>query len=1028
MSRRNGASRSTIALTLVLVGLLALGALVAAQVGDLLGLSHTAADVPDEQTSAAPARPDVAAPAVSAVVAPGVPSLQLAAGSVAAAYAARGLARPEVTSDEPGVRSDDEPDDEPDDTCCRLVATVDAGSGLTGEQFRLTTDAGIRVVAGTEAGARAGLYTVADRVRSATEVVPDDQDGVTQEPRLGLRLTDVGAVGLDDDPARFAAGDDYSLNSDVVGSAVLPAAPWVDPAAVRAIETQFRALVDHASEQGYNGVVVPGFLEYVTFPDLGVYPEGDPHVARAEAMVQAFAPVWRYAHDMGMKVYLMTDMLAVSPPLEEYLERTVGGLDTTSPALWSVYQAGLRELWTGMPFLDGVMVRIGEGGSAYQLPGWDYGSRIAVTTPAAVRAMLTAFLETAGAADKDVIFRTWTVGVGAVGDLHTNPQSYDEVLGGLDDPHLVVSTKYVAGDFYSHLPINPTLRTGTQRRIVELQARREFEGQGSLPVDLGDLTQRALADLLAANPHIEGVWDWAQTGGPLYAGPRALYLRDGFWQLWDLNAYLAARLAVDPTTSVPAARADWVRQTFSSDPATVAAVSEAYALSRDAITDGLYIGPFADRSVKALGLEPPPMMWIFEWDIVSGDSATFDTVYALTRERVDEAVAQGHRAAATAARMRELVAATPASTWRDPAQRTAFLAALDYEQDLLATLDAYRETVLRHAQWLDTGSGAARAAWRTAEQRFQAARAAHDARYGDDPELPAYNFAAADLGLHRADLGDAATWTSRGLLALTLAALGLGAWSARRPRFAGHRALHLLWTGATRPWRLADASAAAGRPGRTDRVLLVALPAVVLVASREAYTAFSAPVHLALTLGAWLVLALVVLALGAGRRAWWPLLATVGGVALVRSALLLAVLSWRGPGRYWFGFWTLPTQRAVYVTVAFAAFCWLFVATYLALRAAYGASRRRAAGVVAGAVGAVLLVGGAVVAALGLETVLSTWNDQMALLPWGLHRILGFCVYLGIPTSLPAGVAVAGAVLCAVAGLLQLGRRPAPSR
>jgi hypothetical protein len=36
-------------LTLVLVGLLALGAVVAAQVGDLLGLSHTPADVPAEQ-------------------------------------------------------------------------------------------------------------------------------------------------------------------------------------------------------------------------------------------------------------------------------------------------------------------------------------------------------------------------------------------------------------------------------------------------------------------------------------------------------------------------------------------------------------------------------------------------------------------------------------------------------------------------------------------------------------------------------------------------------------------------------------------------------------------------------------------------------------------------------------------------------------------------------------------------------------------------------------------------------------------
>ncbi|WP_156044190.1 hypothetical protein [Cellulomonas sp. HZM] len=1004
MTRRDAAPRP-FALALVLVLLLALGAAVAVGIGGTLGLSHTAADVPDEQPSAAAARADEPAPAVRGVVAPDEPSLQLAARSVAAAYSSRGLGTPQVLAA-----------DYTRGPCCDVVATVDPTSGLTGEQFRLTSGSGVHVVAGTAAGARAGLYTVADRVRSAAVVVPADEQGVTQAPRLGLRLTDVGAVGLDDDPARFSSGDDYSLNSDVVGSALLPTAPWVDDAAVRTISAQFHQLVDHASEQGYNGVVVQGFLEYVTFADLGVYPAGDPHVARAQAMVRAFAPVWQYAHDMGMKVYLMTDMLAVDPPLESYLERTVGSLDATSPQLWSVYQDGLRELFASMPFVDGLMVRIGEGGSAYQLPGWDYSSKIAVTTPAAVQAMLHALLATAGDAGKDVVFRTWTVGFGDVGDLHTNPDAYERVLGDIHDPHLVVSTKYSAGDFYSHLPINPTLAVGDQRRIVELQARREFEGQGSLPDDTGDLTQRALREVLAANPHVEGVWDWAQTGGPLYAGPRALYLRDGFWQLWDANAYLAARIASDPDVDVAAARADWVRQTFSADPETVAAISQAYALSRSAITDGLYIGPYANQSVKALGLEPPPMMWLFEWDIVSGDSATFDTIYALTKGHVDEAIAQGHAAAATAARMRSLVAGTPASSWRDPAQRTSFLAALDYEADLLATLDAYRETVLRHAQWLDTGSGAARTAWRSAEDRFATARAAHVARYGDDLQLPAYNFTAADLGTLRADRDPAMAWVSRLLLVLVAVALGLGAWSRGATRFPGHAALRALWNGATRPWRLRPDDLPSGV---VDRVLVWAVPAVVLVASRSAYTWFAAPVHLALTLGAWLLFALVACAV-LGRRSRFALLATIGGVALLRTVLLLAVLSWRGPGRYWFGFWTIPGQRALYVSIAFAAFCWLFVATAAVLRSGYGLGRRRAWGVVALAVGVVLLVGGGVVAAIGLEDVLTLWNDQLALLPWGLHRILGFCTYLGIPESLAVDVAVAGAVLGVVGAVLAL--------
>lgn len=57
---------------------------------------------------------------------------------------------------------------------------------------------------------------------------------------------------------------------------------------------------------------------------------------------------------------------------------------------------------------------------------------------------------------------------------------------------------------------------------------------------------------------------------------------------------------------------------------------------------------------------------------------------------------------------------------------------------------------------------------------------------------------------------------------------------------------------------------------------------------------------------------------------------------------------------------------------------------------------------------------------------LTVWNDQLALLPWGLSRILGITVYLGIPADLPVYAAVAGAVLTLLGLLLSIGRsRPA---
>ncbi|MCL7458194.1 hypothetical protein M8I35_13505 [Micromonospora sp. MSM11] len=1010
--------------------LLALGAATAWGVGDTLGLSHAPAAVPREDAVAAPARTPAPVPPLASLVVPDEPRVRKAAVAVADAVVSRGLPRPVLApaAPRPARSAPAAPGKSaaPDlSAVTTLRARVLAAPGGAPESYRLDVHgAELAVQGGDVAGVAAGMYRLADRIRSGAEALPAADAGRVVVPRLGLRLTDAGSVGREPDPAAFAAGDDYGLNTDVVASAVLPGAPWVDADAVARIDAQFRQLVDHSVAQGFNGIVVPGFLEYVTFAKVGdghaVYPPGDPHVDRARAMVAAFGPVFRYAEDMGVRVFLLTDMLAVSPPLEAYLTRTVGGLDVADPRLWAVYQAGLAELFESMPFVDGLMVRVGEGGEVYAGTGWDYSSRLAVTTETSVRAMLRALLDTAGAAGKEIIFRTWTVGVGAVGDLHTNPESYERVLGGLDDPHLIVSTKYTLGDFYSHLPLNATLLGGKHRRIVEFQARREFEAFGSLPNDLGPLHRQALRAFLAANPHVEGVWNWTQDGGPLRAGPMSLHLRAGFWQLYDLNTYAVGRLAWDPHADPAQVTADWAYRTFSGDPATVAAIGQAMALSRQAVTRGLYIGPYADRSVRALGLEPPPMMWIFEWDIPTGDSAALNSIYAVTGGRVDEAVEEGTQAVALARRMRDLVAATDPATWRDAELRARFTATLDYQVDLFGTLGAYRAMVLRHAQWLDTGSPAARHDWRLAAAAYHDARDAHRQRYGADLDLPAYNFTAADLGARRADRDPAMAWAARALLGSILLVVLLGL----RGRGFGAAAARGLLLGALRPWRVATLPT----PGaRADRVLVWLVPAVVLVASRLVLTWFAAPAHLLVTLGGWALFALVV-RLVVGRRDPFHLWAVVGGVALLRSVLLLAALAGRGPGGYWFAFWTAPGLRAAYVTVAFAAFCWLFVAAAVVLRDRYGLRRRSAVGLTPTAAGVPLGVLSALVWVVGLERALTVWNDQLALLPWGLSRILGITVHLGIPAQLPAYTAAAGAAL-AVAGLLvSLGRPAGGSR
>lgn len=964
----------------VAVVLLALGAGVAAGIGQVLGISVEPSERMPTLDAAAPA--EVAAPVANprlAVTAPGTPALDAARDDLAEAQSEAPLPAAGTAS-----------------------VTVTAGAGsATDDGYTLGgTAEALRVTARSEAGAARALHDLAAAVREGRDVTAVLGTDVPAA-RLPLRMTDLGAVGVTPDPDQWRGGTDYSHVSRAFEDAYLPEAPYVDPDALAEDFEEWDAFLRHSVSTGYNAVAWPGFVEYADLPAAGGQD-------RAAALRAAFTPFWERARELGVRVYLRTDMLALTPELEEHLD-TEYALDTEDPDLWRVYTDALQRLYDEVPALSGVVVRIGEAGSVYAEPGFDFYSSLEVRTVAAVRAMLTAFTDQAEASGREVVFRTWSVGIGDVGDMHTDPASYDAVLAGLDSPALVVSTKYTAGDFYSWLPLNPTLEQGSQRRIVELQSRREFEGSGAFPNDLGPEYAAALRRLLAANPRIEGVWSWAQDGGPWRAGPMTLYLTTGFWPLYELNQLQAAALARDPATDPTEVTERWVRRYLATDPDTVRDLTIAMSESRGPITRGLYLRPFAEQRVRALGLEPPPQMWLFEWDVLTGDSATLDLLYAVVRDDLDDTVADGTAAAADVGSTRRLVARSDPDTWR-PGARDQLLAALDYEVSTLTLLAEYRAMFLSAAHWHDTGEGYGE--WRADRDAYERAAQAHVAAYGDDLEHPAWNLTAADLGVQRADRDRAMAWLARVLLVLALAWLVLGL------RLAPARA---SFVAATRPWRAADPL-----PHRV-RAVAVVVPLGLLLATRLVQTSFLAPAHLLVTLGA-LVLLVVGLLLG-GRRAVGPVLTVVAGVSLLRSVVALLALVGTGPGGYWFAFWTEPGRRSVYVTVAFALWAWLLVAAGWALVPVLG--RRRATGAALAGAGLALAGAGLFVAAYGLEAALTVWNDQLGLLPWGLARILGITTYLEIPVDAAWWAAAAGAVVLGLGLLLRwtpaLSRRTRPA-
>jgi hypothetical protein len=995
--------RGTLAVVVAVI-LVALGAGLGVVVGDALGIRTEPAT---QMQPAAPQTPAVAAvvapPEITTIDVPDGPRFEAAVQELQDAVAAAPERSGERALSVQIAQDAASPDD--------AYELVDLGDTLS-----------VRAL-GVE-GAVRGIYDLARAVRAGVDV--STLVGAQDASRLGMRMTDLGAVGVDPDPALWEPGTDYSHASKAFTDVILADPPYIDEAALADAYEDFDLFLRHTLAAGFTAVAFPGFVEFVTFDDVPggpIYLEGDDHREKAFALVEAFSPMWNRAEELGVDVFLRTDMLALTPPLERYLTDRFGSLDTENPEFWEVYTAGLDELYSTAPALDGVLIRIGEAGQVYDVEGWDAYSALAVTSVDAVRAMLEAFTGQAEASDREVIFRTWSVGVGAVGDMHTNTASYEAVLGGIDSPALIVSTKYTLGDFYSWLPLNDTLEQGSQRRMVEFQSRREFENYGAFPNDLGPEYQWALQQLLAANDRIEGVWVWTQDGGPWRAGPLTLYLKAGFWQLYELNTQLAAALAVDPDTDVAQVTTAWARQWFSHDRQTVGVIVDAMALSREAITQGMYIEPFAEQRVFAIGLEPPPMMWIFEWDILTGDSAVLDVLYAISRDAtggdIEAAIAGGDAAIAAAEAMRDQVAATDAATWLDAGARDDLLSTLDYQADTLGLLGAYRAMILHQGQWHDTLAPEAHAAWQEARDEYVARAAAHLDRYDGDIAHPAFNLTAAAQGVERADRDLAMAWLARILLFLAGAWVVIGMLAARtrlvgRPGAAAARA---SWLASTRPWRARESTLGMLE---LDRWLMLLVPAALLVATRAVQTSFLSWTHLAVVLGAWLVFALVV-RLCVGRHSPWPAIAAVGGVIVLRCIVTLAALSFTGPGGYWFGFWTEPVIRTLYIAVAFALFVWVFVAAGWALSSQLGV--RRAWGAVLAAIGAGLLIPSVIIGVVGLERALTVWNDEMGLLPWGLARILGITVYLEIPPETPWFAAAIGAVLVAVGALLALPAR-----
>ena len=354
----------------------------------------------------------------------------------------------------------------------------------------------------------------------------------------------------------------------------------------------FAAFCRGAVEAGYNAITlddVPHLAPHPAYPaDLN---------ACIRDFREGFAPFLDHAATRGLKVFITTDAPFAPSVCDARTRARMAGV----PFLAEL----VRSLFDWRPELAGVVVRIGES-DGRDVRGL-FRSELGVRTIRDCVRLVEALLDVCEARGRTLIFRTWTVGAYRIGDLIWNTRTCAKVFEPFAGRSLIVSMKPGESDFFRFLDANPNFFAGTFRRMIELPARREYEGCGEFPSFIGWDYERRLRELAGAGVPLAGVMVWCQTGGWTRFRRLTFLQPEAVWN--EINAWVIPRLVAGQ--DVEQAIASWCRSCGREEVAYD--VLHLMRLSDEAVREVLYIDEFARQNLFFRRLRLPPLLWVF-WD------------------------------------------------------------------------------------------------------------------------------------------------------------------------------------------------------------------------------------------------------------------------------------------------------------------------------------------------------------------------------------------------------------------------------
>jgi hypothetical protein len=224
-----------------------------------------------------------------------------------------------------------------------------------------------------------------------------------------------------------------------------------------------------------------------------------------------------------------------------------------------------------------------------------------------------------------------------------------------------------------------------------------------------------------------------------------------------------------------------------------------------------------------------------------------------------------------------------------------------------------------------------------------------------------------------------------------------------------------LWTALIKPW----AFFSQGQWSSEEKFLTCMLPLTVIGLCSLTLSSFLSPHFFGWT---FLSVLIFVTALTFSHRretnSSLPLQAAILAPMLCLAGMIMAVVSVRGPLYLWYVFWTGPGFRILFLSLFIAGILWMGFTVYVVSRTVFSVSALHAVGNLLISIGAVFLFNGLMTRTIGLEAFLTGLNNEMAVIPLSLSKVLGITTHLNINPDLPVFVAVGGAILSLVGWIM----------